>query len=92
LYYIVVNAPRGGTSEIEPNICDETYLFKEYRSKMGRLGISEGALILTEKEEITIEWIREKENGQKEKGTVSINIDGDIIEEELEITEETTSE
>jgi hypothetical protein len=93
LYYIIVNAPRGGTSEIEPStFVNKTYLFKEYKSKKGRLGISAGALVLTKKEEITVKWTKEEEDGKKEKGIVSINIDGDVIEEELEITEETTSE
>jgi uncharacterized C2H2 Zn-finger protein len=94
LYYIVVNAPRGGKSEIidANRFVNKAHLFKfkEYKSRTGKLGISTGALILTKQEEITIKWTREKDG--KKEGKVSINIDGDVIEEEFETTEETTSE
>ncbi|MBX0312593.1 MAG: hypothetical protein JHC31_12635 [Sulfurihydrogenibium sp.] len=90
LFYLVVDAPYKGSSQIiyeQPSsmFCprDKVILFEEYKSRKGRLGVSAGALILTDKERIRVEWIRKKENGQTERGNILIDINGDIIEEEI---------
>lgn len=102
LYYLKINAPYKGKSLIltKNETCyyynntesSKLFKFKEYRSKRGRLGIADGALILTkEKEEIKIEWTRKKieeeqeeEEREIEKGITTINKEGEIIEEIVE--------
>jgi hypothetical protein len=95
LFYLVVDAPYKGSSQIiyeQPSymLCprDKVILFEEYKSKKGKLGVSAGVLILTNKEKIRVGWERKNlENGQIEKGNVLIDINGNIIEEEIIMSE-----
>jgi hypothetical protein len=91
IFFILAKCGYRGTSNI--NVLTEyTNLvsFEYYHSENGRLGISDGVVIETQKDYVKIEWYRTgRLYGEPDKGIAIVKIDGtieslDLLNEELE--------